>query len=81
MHNAPRLRVHVYVLNLFDCNYLVVVQAVTYVEIIKYGFGTDIAQIYKKHSHFNNEPERPTRFLPRSIVKWLIGRLKYIKHY
>ena len=81
MHIVPKMRVHVYGLNVYNFKYLFVVQAVTCVEIIKYDYGTDIAEINRKNSHFKNRPERPSRFLPESIVKWPIGRLKYIKHY
>ena len=54
MHIVPRLRVHVYVLISFNFKYLFVVQVVTCVKIIKYGYGTDIAEINRKNSHFKN---------------------------
>ena len=77
MHIVPKMRVHLYGLNFYNFKYLFVVQVVTCVEIIKYDYGTDIAKINRKNSHFKNRTERPLRFLPGSIVNWLIGCLKY----
>lgn len=81
IHIVPKMRVHVYGLNFNNFKYLFVVQAVACVEIIKYYYGTDIAEINRKNSHFKNQAERPLRFLPGLIVNWLIGCLKYKKHY
>jgi len=81
MHIVPKMRVHVYRLNFIDFKYLFVVQVVTCVEINKYDYGTDIAEINRKNANFKNRTERPLRFLPRLIVNWLIGCLKYNKHY
>ena len=80
IHIVPKMRVHVYGLNFYYFKYLFVVQVVTCVEIIKYGDGTDIAEINRKNSHFKNRTERPLHFLPGLIVNWLIGCLKYNKH-